>query len=81
MDETTIQLWQELKSLYERSRSPVPTVIIADFAGYSERHARRKLSALRDTQAVRKHGRRGGWVPVQEPRPQYEQLMLPLFAA
>lgn len=76
-----LHIWRELKTLYDSTRSPVPTAIVADFAGYSHRHARRKLNKLATIDSVSKAGKRGGWVPVCVPRPQYEQLMLPLFAA
>lgn len=82
VDEDTIRLWNELKSLYEITRSPVPTVIVADFAGYSDRHVRRKLAKLQKTYAVRKAGERGGWVPVApwfDTRQRTVQLPLPLF--
>lgn len=51
----------ELVWLYHVNRQPVPTKILADLVGYSERHMRRKLNYLRDKGILGKNGKRGGW--------------------
>lgn len=60
------QIIENIMFLYHVTRQPVPTKLLADTVGYSDRQMRRKLNLLEETGILKRVGKRKGWEPSRE---------------
>jgi Mn-dependent DtxR family transcriptional regulator len=57
-------LYRQVIFSYRRTRGPVPTLVLAELIGKSDRTARYVLVRLEQRGVLRRAGQRGGWLPV-----------------
>lgn len=69
-------LLPQLRDCYRRLHAGVPTVLIADLTGLSERAARNYLVALERAGEVERVGVKRGWVPADAAARRMVQLAL-----
>lgn len=64
MSRTESAIYEQARILFNLTRQPIPTCVLADFSAYSERWTRRVLVSLEARGIITRRGQRGGWLPV-----------------